>query len=43
MLLLKDRVRENNVEMSDVDYQIDLLKDKIEIAEATYVNFRKEN
>ena len=30
-LLLKDRVKENNVEIRDVDYQIDLLKDKIEL------------
>ena len=30
-LLLRDRVKENNVEIQEVNYQIDLLKDKIEL------------
>ena len=30
-VLLKDKMRENNEEVRDIDYQIDLLKDKIEM------------
>ena len=30
-LLLRDRVKENNTEIQEVNYQIDLLKDKIEL------------
>ena len=30
-VLLKDRVKENNIEVREIDYQIDLLKDKIEL------------
>jgi len=30
-VLLKDKVRENNDELRDIDYQLDLLKDKIEL------------
>ena len=30
-VLLKDKMRENNEELRDIDYQVDLLKDKIEL------------
>ena len=30
-VLLKDKLRENNEELRDIDYQVDLLKDKIEL------------
>ena len=30
-VLLKDKMRENNEELRDIDYQLDLLKDKIEL------------
>ena len=30
-VLLKDKMRENNVELRDIDYQLDLIKDKIEL------------
>ena len=30
-VLLKDKMRENNEELRDIDYQLDLLKDKIEM------------
>ena len=35
-LLLRDKVRENNDEVKNVDYELDLLKDKIESTETTY-------
>ena len=40
-LLLKDRVKENNVEIRDVDYQIDLLKDKIELQKQHMLTLEK--
>ena len=40
-LLLKDRVKENNVEIRDVDYQIDLLKDKIELLKQHMLTLEK--
>ena len=30
-VMLKDKIRENNEELRDIDYQLDLLKDKIEL------------
>jgi len=40
-LLLKDRVKENNVEIRDIDYQIDLLKDKIELQKQHMLTLEK--
>ena len=40
-LLQKDRVKENNVEIRDVDYQIDLLKDKIELQKQHMLTLEK--
>ena len=40
-LLLKDRVKENNAEIRDVDYQIDLLKDKIELQKQHMLTLEK--
>lgn len=40
-LLLKDRVKENNTEIRDVDYQIDLLKDKIELQKQHMLTLEK--
>ena len=34
-VLLKDKIRENNEEVRDIDYQLDLLKDKIEMQKQT--------
>ena len=42
-VLLKDKSRENLQEIRDVDYQVDLLKDKIGDAETTYDVTAAEN
>ena len=40
-VLLKDKVRENNEELREVDYQIDLLKDKIDIQKQNMLSLQK--
>ena len=40
-VLLKDKLRENNEELRDVDYQIDLLKDKIELQKQHMLTMQK--
>jgi len=42
-VLLKDRVKENNIEVREVDYQIDLLKDKIELQKQHMLALEKIN
>ena len=40
-VLLKDKIRENNEELRDVDYQLDLLKDKIEIQKQNMLSLQQ--
>ena len=40
-VLLKDKMRENNVELRDIDYQLDLLKDKIEIQKQNMLSLQQ--
>ena len=40
-VLLKDKIRENNEELRDVDYQLDLLKDKIEIQKQNMMSLQQ--
>jgi len=40
-LLLKDKVKENNVEIRDVDYELHLLKDKIELQKQHMLTLEK--
>ena len=40
-VLLKDKIRENNEELRDVDYQLDLLKDKIEMQKQNMLNLQQ--
>ena len=40
-VLLKDKMRENNEEIRDVDYQLDLLKDKIEMQKQNMLNLQQ--
>ena len=40
-LLLKDRVKENNIEIQEVNYQVDLLKDKIELQKQHMLTLEK--
>ena len=40
-VLLRDKVRENNEEVRDVDYQLDLLKDKIELQKNNMLQLEK--
>ena len=42
-VLLKDRVKENNIEVREIDYQIDLLKDKIELQKQHMLALEKIN
>ena len=42
-VLLKDRVKENNIEVIEIDYQIDLLKDKIELQKQHMLALEKIN
>ena len=42
-VLLKDKMRENNEEVRDIDYQLDLLKDKIELQKSTYADTAAKN
>ena len=42
-VLLKDKIRENNEEVRDIDYQLDLLKDKIEMQKQNMLNLQQEN
>ena len=42
-ILLKDRVKENNIEVREIDYQIDLLKDKIELQKQHMLALEKIN
>ena len=42
-ILLKDRVKENNIELREIDYQIDLLKDKIELQKQHMLALEKIN
>ena len=40
-VLLRDKIRENNEEVRDVDYQLDLLKDKIELQKNNMLQLEK--
>ena len=40
-VLLKDKIRENNEEVREIDYQIDLLKDKIELQKQHMLTLEK--
>jgi len=40
-VLLKDKMRENNEEVRDIDYQLDLLKDKIELQKQNMLTLEK--
>ena len=40
-VLLKDKMKENNVELRDIDYQLDLLKDKIEIQKQNMLSLQQ--
>ena len=40
-VLLKDKMRENNEEVRDIDYQLDLLKDKIELQKQSMLTLEK--
>ena len=40
-VLLKDKIRENNEEVRDVDYQLELLKDKIELQKNNMLQLEK--
>tara|TARA_B100000925_G_scaffold47555_1_gene30936 strand:+ start:600 stop:2345 length:1746 start_codon:yes stop_codon:yes gene_type:complete len=42
-VLLKDKMRENNDEVRDINYQLDLLKDKIELQKQTMLTLEKRN
>ena len=42
-VLLKDKMRDNNDEVRDINYQIDLLKDKIELQKQTMLTLEKRN
>ena len=42
-LLLKDRVKENNNEVKDIDYQIHLIEEKIEIQKKYMLELEKKN
>ena len=42
-VLLRDRVKENNIEVREIDYQIDLLKDKIELQKQHMLALEKIN
>jgi len=40
-VLLKDKMRENNEELREIDYQLDLLKDKIEMQKQNMLNLQQ--
>ena len=40
-VLLKDKMRENNEEVREIDYQLDLLKDKIEMQKQNMLNLQQ--
>jgi len=42
-VLLKDKIRENNEELKEFDYQIDLLKEKIELQKNYLLDLDKKN
>ena len=42
-VLLKDKMRENNDEVRDINYQLDLIKDKIELQKQTMLTLEKRN
>ena len=42
-VLLKDKMRGNNDEVRDINYQLDLLKDKIELQKQTMLTLEKRN
>ena len=42
-VLLKDKMRDNNDEVRDINYQLDLLKDKIELQKQTMLTLEKRN
>tara|TARA_B100000700_G_scaffold249583_1_gene279884 strand:+ start:2061 stop:3806 length:1746 start_codon:yes stop_codon:yes gene_type:complete len=42
-VLLKDKMRDNNDEVRDITYQLDLLKDKIELQKQTMLTLEKRN
>ena len=42
-VLLKDRIKENNIEVREIDYQIDLLKDKIELQKQHMLTLERIN
>ena len=42
-VLLKDKMRENNDEVREINYQLDLLRDKIELQKQTMITLEKRN
>ena len=42
-VLLKDKMRENNDEVRNINYELDLLKDKIELQKQTMLTLEKRN
>ena len=42
-VVLRDKVRENNEELRDIDYQIDLLKDKIDLQKQNMLSLQQRN
>ena len=42
-VLLKDKMRENNDEVREINYQLDLLRDKIELQKQTMLTLEKRN